>query len=157
MIPNPYVLAAIALLVLGSLGVASCEHQRARAAVSDLAAYQASAEAEAAKLRAKAAEVTERVVIQYRDRVKEVRVVQPEVVHEIQVIRESGCVLPREFRLLHDRATGTGTEATTRADGATEVPCDVAAGTILENYSRARENAEQLKALQEWAASLSAP
>lgn len=153
---NLYVLAAIAVLVMGSVGVAGCEHQRARAAVADLATYKAQSEAESAKLRAKAAEVTERVVIQYRDRIKEVRVIEPEVQHEIQVIRESGCVLPGAFRLLHDSATGAANEAPAGADAApAPVDCATAAETIRENYARARENAAELKALQEWAASLS--
>jgi ABC-type Na+ efflux pump permease subunit len=159
MIPgvNLYVVAAI--VVVGAVGYGAFEHQRYLTAKADLVAYQAQAEAETQKLRAKAAQVETKVVIQYRDRVKEIRVPEPvEVVREIERLRDSGCVLPGAFRLLHDSAaTGASGETSTGTDESAPVPCDVAAETIRESYKRARENAEQLKALQEWAASVSAP
>lgn len=160
MIPSgvtTYVL--VALLALAALvGAHEVGFRRASAVgESRLATYQADAQAKSEALQAKAARVETKVVIQYRDRVKEIRVVDPEVKREIEVIRNSGCVLPPAFRVLHDRATGAGVETPAGANEPSEVPCDLAAETILENYNRARENAEQLKALQEWAASVSTP
>jgi hypothetical protein len=152
----PYVLAAVVALALIA-GAHEVGHGRGlRIGEARLAAYQAQAEAESEKLRAKAAEVRERVVIQYRDRIKEVRVPETvEVIREIEIIRKSGCTLPAEFRLLHDSATGADGEASGGAAGPAEVSCAVAIETIRENYKRARENAEQLKALQAWAAGVS--
>jgi hypothetical protein len=147
--------AVVALAVI--VGAHEVGHGRGkRVGEAELAAYKAQAEAESEKLRAKAAEVRERVVIQYRDRVKEIRVPETvEVVREIEIIRRSGCVLPPEFRVLHDGATGADGEAPGGADEPAEsIDCAAAIETIRENYRRARENAEQLKALQEWAAGL---
>lgn len=162
MIPLPagamvYVVGAVVALGV-VVGAHEIGHARAtRVGESRLAAYQAEAKAESEKLRAKAAQVSERVVIQYRDRVKEIRVPEPvEVVREIQVIRDSGCVLPAEFRLLHDAAAQGGSgEAPARTDAAAApVDCATAIEVIRENYRRHFENAAQLKALQEWAASV---
>lgn len=162
MIPgvNLYVLAGIGIVVVGALGYGAFEHQRYLVAKADLVAYQAQAEAEAQKLRAKAAEVRIEVVTKYVDRVKTIRVPEPvEVVREIEVIRNSGCVLPGEFRVLHDSAaTGSGTKAATGAnDAPAPVDCATAIEVIRENYKRSRENAIQLESLQQWAASVSAP
>lgn len=155
MIGGPYALAAVAVLVATSLSFAGCEHQRAKAAKAELVAYKAEAAANSAKAEAKSAVVSEKVVVKYRDRIKEVRVVGPEVVREIEIIRESGCKLPREWVRLHDSATGQGPEAPGGADGSAEVSCAAAIEAVRENYQRSRENAAQLEALQAWAASVS--
>lgn len=154
MIPGGiYVVAAVGIAFAG-LGIyAKVQSHRADAAISEIAAYKAQAEAESAKLRAKAAEVSERVVIEYRDRVKTIRVPTPvEVVREIQVIRDSGCTLPGEFRSLHDSAAAPSPsgQAPAGTDVPAAVPCDVAVEIIRENYARHHENAAQLEALQEW-------
>ena len=156
MIGTQYVVAAlVALAVL--VGAHELGYSRAkRVGAEQLVAYQKAAEAESAKLDAKAAQVETKVVIQYRDRVRVIREIGPEVIREIEVIRQSDCSLPPEFRVYHDRAAG----ADGQASGGADVPApDIAtvAETIAENYRIARENAEQLKALQEWAASVSAP
>lgn len=152
-----YVVLAAAISFAG-LGVyAKIQYHRAESAISEFAAYQAKAESESAKLREKAARVETKVIVEYRDRVKTIRVPEPvEVVREIEIIRDSGCVLPGAFRSLHDRAAkGSGAKAAPGADDPAPVPCDVAAEIIKENYRRAEENAVQLEALQEWAASVS--
>ena len=148
----------VAFALFAGMGIyAKVQHHRAESAISEFAAYQAQAESESAKLREKAARVETKVVIQYRDRVKEIRVPTPvEVVREIEIIRDSGCVLPGEFRSLHDRAAKGGSgEATAGTNVPAPVPCDVAAEVIRENYARARENSAQLEALQEWAKGVS--
>lgn len=160
MIPGGVYVVAVVGIAFAGLGIyAKVQHHRAESAIAGLAAYKAEAEAEAAKLREKAAKVETKVVIQYRDRVKEIRVPEPvEVVREIEIIRNSGCVLPGAFRSLHDRAAkGSRVEAPAGVNDPAPVTCDVAAEIIKENYKRAEENAAQLKALQEWAASVSAP
>lgn len=152
----PYVLATVVALA-ALIGAHEVGHGRGlKLGESRLAAYQAQAEEEAAKLRAKAAEVRERVVIQYRDRVQEIRVPEPvEVVREIEIIRQSDCKLPAAWVRLHDASQRGGPEAAAGADAATEVSCAAAIEIIRENHKRFRENAEQLKALQAWAASVS--
>jgi hypothetical protein len=152
-----YVVGAIVALA-ALIGAHEVGHARGlKVGRAELAAYQAQAEAESEKLRARAAKVETKVVIQYRDRVQKIRVPETvEVVREIEVIRQSGCVLPPEFRLLHDGATGSSSEATGGAnDSAAPVDCATAIEVIRENYRRARENAAQLEALQEWAESVS--
>ena len=156
--PTKYVL--VALVALAAL-VAAHEFGYARAAKAgraELAAYQAKAAEESAKLQAKAAQVEKEVVIQYRDRGREIRVVSPEVVREIEVVRKSDCVLPAEFRLLHDSATGAGPKTPEGTDATAETtdPATVIE-TVRENYARSRETAAQLEALQAWASSVSQP
>ncbi len=145
-------LVALALLV----GAHEIGFRRASAVgKAIIAQYQAEAKAEVEKARAEAKTVETKVVIEYRDRVKVIREVGPEVVREIEIIRKSGCVLPPEWRLLHDSATGSqAPEAGSSADPATDVDCATALETVRENYARARENAAQLEALQQWVGSV---
>lgn len=147
--------AAISFAGLGLY--AKIQYHRAESAISEFAAYQAQAESESAKLREKAARVETKVVVEYRDRVKTIRVPEPvEVVREIEVIRNSGCTLPSEFRVLHDSAaTGGDGKAPAGTNDGSPVSCAVAIEVIRENYARARENAVQLEALQQWAAQVS--
>lgn len=158
MIPgvNVYVLAAAGVLVVGALGYGAFEHQRYLVAKADLVAYQAQAEAETQKLRAKAAEVRIEVVTKYVDRVKTIRVPEPvEVVREIEVIRNSDCKLPAAWVRLHNATPRSGIEAPAGTDDAAEVTCAAAIETVRENYKRFTENAAQLEALQSWAAQVS--
>jgi hypothetical protein len=160
MIPGgAYVVLAAAISFAGLGLYAKIQYHRAEAAISGFASYKAQAESESAKLRAKAAEVRIEVVTKYVDRVKTIRVPEPvEVVREIEIIRDSGCVLPGEFRVLHDSAARGGTEAPAGAnDSSSPVDCATAIEVIRENYKRSSENSAQLGALQEWAASVSAP
>ena len=156
MIGTQYVVAGLVALAL-LVGAHELGFRRAAVAgKATLVAYKATAEAESAKLDAKAAQVETKVVIQYRDRVRVIREIGPEVIREIEVIRKSDCVLPPEFRVYHDRATGADGQAPAGADAAPVTPEDVAE-TVRENYARSLENSAQLEALQEWAASVSAP
>lgn len=160
MIPiGTYALAALGLVAVVGFGYGKYQSVRADRTEAEFSAYKSQAEAESEKLRAKAAEVRVEVVTQYRDRVREIRVPEPvEVVREIQVLRDSGCVLPGAFRLLHDSAaTGASGEAPGGTDDAAEISCAAAIEGVRENYKRSRENAAQLEALQKWAASVSSP
>ena len=156
--PAKYVL--VALLALAAL-VASHEIGFRRAQVAGaqrLAAYQAQAQAESEKLKAKAAEVREKVVIQYRDRIREIRVVEPEVIREIEVIRNSGCSLPAAWvRLYNSSAKGWIDPAPGVDDPGAEITCADAIEILREGSKRFAENAEQLTALQAWAAGVSQP
>lgn len=105
-----------------------------------------------ASLSLKRGTITEKVVTQYRDRVKVVQVQGEEVIREIErLIPIDSCSLSPQFRVLHDAAvSGRFPEAATGIDDAPGVPQDVAARTIAQNYAIAKQNAEQLAALQEW-------
>ena len=144
----------IGLLVAASYGAA---YMKGRGDGWDKREAQAVAEAKETSKQLEAlalnrGKVTERVVTQYKDRVKIVKVQGEEVVREIErLIPSDACVLDGGFRSLHDAAvTGRFPEAATGANDASGVPQDVAARTVIENYAIAKQNAEQLAALQDW-------
>ena len=102
------------------------------------------------------AEATVQVVTKYVDRVKVVREAGDTIIKEVPVYvpaeADSACVLYRGFVRLHDAAAaGRIPPAAGVADA---LPAGIAlsavAGTVANNYQRCRENAEQLKSLQEW-------
>jgi hypothetical protein len=150
--------AVIALVVIVALMGAAYSgwHQRDRLAVAEISAIKSDLETKVAQAQKLAAETSERVVIRYQDRVKVIREVPQEVVHEIEVIRQSKCVLPAEWVRLHDAGAGVSSQAPGAVDDAAEeVDCATAIEVVRENYARSRENAEQLAALQEWISSVS--
>lgn len=145
---SAYVVAGLVfVLALAGAGFEGW-HQRDRLAVAEIGAIRSQAEKEVADEKAKAAQVSEKVVIQYRDRIKVVRETVPEVVHDIQVIRDSDCRVPAEFVRVHNDAAGSPPEPAAGTDGTAS--CAEAIETIRANYQTAREQAEQLKALQDW-------
>jgi hypothetical protein len=152
----PYVVGAVVALAVVAGAHETGFRRAASLGKSELAAHKANAEKEAAELRAKAAEVGAKVVVEYRDRVKEIRVPEPvEVVREIEIIRKSDCRVPASWVRLHNEPIVRADPAAGTAEAAEEIGCAEAIEAIRENYKRALENAEQLKALQEWVASLS--
>ncbi len=163
LIGNRYVLAAILFVV--ALGWAGYEgwHQRGIRADAQIAerdaqikAIRAEADRAVAQAQEKAAQVEEKVVIQYRDRVQVIRQTAPEVEHDFTIIKQSPCALPAEWVRLHNAGAGVSGQASGGADDATAtVSCADAIEIVRENYKRSRENAEQLAALQEWAAGVS--
>jgi hypothetical protein len=150
----PYVVAAIVFLgmLVGAHEVGY--HRASKVGKAELAQIKSELEAKVAQAEAKAATVSAREVIKYRDRVVRIRETAPEVAHEIQVIRNSPCVLPPEWVRLHDFSVNDS-----RASGGTDetASCADALEVVRENYLRSRENAAQLEALQAWAAGVSAP
>jgi hypothetical protein len=130
-------------------------HQRAKLADAEISAIRSELETKVAKAEKLAAETSERVVIRYKDRIQTIRVVEPEVQHDVQVIAASDCKLPSSFVRLHDAGAGVPSQTPAGADDPAAIPCSVAIETIRENYKAARENAEQLEALQAWVAGVS--
>lgn len=106
-----------------------------------------------AEVKAVQAEVTASVVTQYVDRVRIVRAPAEKIIQEIPVyVPSATCPLPGGFRLLHDAAArGDDPDPAGRAD-APPVAAQDLARTVVDNYTACRENAEQLSALQAWAA-----
>lgn len=96
---------------------------------------------------------TVRVVTEYVDRVQVVREKGATIVKEVKVyVPDDRCTVPVGFVRVHNAAaTGGALIAPGIIDAA---PAGIAlsdvAGTVTSNYTRCRENAEQLIALQEW-------
>lgn len=105
-----------------------------------------------ARLAALRGKVTERVVVEYRDRVKVVREKGEEVIREVErLVPVGSCDLPAGWRVLHDAAvTGSLPRPSLGANGAA-VSAQDAALTVIANYTTCHENAERLTALQRWA------
>ncbi len=102
---------------------------------------------------AERAEVTTKVETVYVDRVKTIRGKTIETIREVPVyVQADSCSLSGGFRLFHDWASlpsGPRPDPADQSDAAA-VPAQTLAGTIAENYGVCHENAERLRALQEW-------
>ena len=100
------------------------------------------------------AEVTERVVTQYVDRVRIVRETADAIIREVPVYVPAQCDpdgrLPAGWRVLHDAAASGQPADPARTADAQPVAPDAAAETVTRNYGTCRETAEQLTALQQW-------
>jgi hypothetical protein len=110
----------------------------------------------AAEVKVVQAEKTVEVVTKYVDRVREVKVQGETITKEVPVYvpvqADAQCIINHGFVRLHDSAaSGVNPGAPGNADAA---PSGIALSTVAEtvtiNYNIARQNAEQLKALQEW-------
>ena len=110
-----------------------------------------------ARLQTALSEVKVEVVTEYVDRVKVVK--EKEYVYRDKIVTvPSKCELSDGWVRLHD-ASARGSDAGT-TDFSNEAPSGIrdteALGTVVENYSICHQNAEQLKALQEWVRSAQA-
>lgn len=150
LIPLPYKLLAIVLALLGIFafgykkGLDSGKEAINRA-VAEAAELQVALEREQANIK-------ERVVVEYVDRVKVVT--QKEIVY-----REAASTkVPSQYELsngwvyLHDASVrGEDLDPNKTSDATPSVVKDnVALGTVLSNYATCLQNAEQLIALQSW-------
>jgi hypothetical protein len=148
----------VALLVVGSYGAAYWKGRQAGWDARDTRAQAESREADklASVLAGKRRQVTERVVVQYRDRVRVVTQHGEEVIHAIErSIPADAPDLAGGFRVLHDAsATGQFPAAAGGVDGAAPVPQAVAIRTVAGNYNTCLENSEKLIALQNWVNSM---
>ena len=151
-----YVVAALVFVL--ALAGAGWEgwHQRGRLAEAEIASIRSEAETKVAQAEKRAAETSERVVIRYKDRIQVIRETAPEVAHDVQIIRDSKCVLPAEWVRLHDAGAGVPSQASAGVDDASQtIDCATAIETVRRNYAAARENAAQLDALQAWVSGVS--
>lgn len=152
-IPLPYrILGAVVIIsaVIGGsvwYGYNKAENKY----IAKIATYKSEAELLQTKLDAAVAKVEVKVVTKYVDRVKTVK--EKEYVYRDKIITvPSKCELSSGWVYLHDAsATGSDADPTRVADEAASGIRDTEAlDTIVGNYSIAQQNAEQLKALQEW-------
>lgn len=97
--------------------------------------------------------VTERVVVQFRDRVQVVREKGEEVIREVEkLVPVDSCPLGGGFRVLHDAAADGALPSTPDGAHGPAAPVEQAAAAevVAGNYVACHLNAEQLKALQAW-------
>ena len=147
------------LLVLTALGIAlfgfgwlkGASHVQAQWDAATAVQQQAQAQ-----LQIQQAEATVQVVTQYVDRIQIVREKADTLIQEVPVYvpvqADAACTVHRGFVSLHD-AAAAGELPT--APGDPDAPAEglalsAVAATVVTNYQTCHENAEQLKALQDW-------
>ena len=154
LIPWPYRLLALAALCIALFGfgwLKGASHIQAQWDAASAAQQQAQAQAQTRQ-----AEATVQVVTQYVDRIQVVREKGDTLIQEVPVYvpvqADAACTVRRGFVSLHDAAaTGELPEPARDTDApAEELALSVVAATVVTNYQTCIENAEQLKALQDW-------
>ena len=109
-----------------------------------------------AQVQTRQAKATVQVVTQYVDRIQVVREKGDTLIQEVPVYvpvqADAACTVHRGFVSLHD-AAAAGELPT--APGDPDAPAEglalsAVAATVVTNYQTCHENAEQLKALQDW-------
>ena len=153
-IPWPYRLLALTALGIALVGFGwfkGASHVQARwdAAIQQQALQTAA-------IRERQAQATVKVVTQYVDRVRVVREKGETIIKEVPVYvpvqADAACTINRGFVRLHDAAAaGELPEPARDADAPAEgIALSAVAGTVIANYQTCHENAEQLRALQQW-------
>lgn len=101
--------------------------------------------------RARQAQVVEKVVVEYRDRVKIEKEKADAITQYVPIMVDRDCTLSGGFRVLHDAAaTGALPEdpaGVARAAAPVEAPA--VATTVAENYATCRADQARLTALQQ--------
>ena len=153
-IPLPYRLLALTLLSAALVGFGWVRGASHVQAAWDAAAVKESLTA--ARVRQRQADSTVKVVTQYVDRVRTVREAGDTIIKEVPTYvtaqSDAACTLDHGFVRLHDAAAqGVIPDPAGPADAAPAgIALSTAAATVASNYTRCRENAEQLTALQDW-------
>ena len=154
LIPWPY-----RLLALAALGIALFGFGWIKGAGQVQAQWDAATAAQQqalAKAQIRQAEATVQVVTKYVDRIQIVREKGDTLIQEIPVYvpvqADAACAVHRGFVSLHDAAAaGELPEPARAADAPAEgLALSAVAATVVTNYQTCHENAEQLKALQDW-------
>lgn len=154
LIPWPYGWLALVLLAAALIGFGWIKGAGHVQAQWDAAVQQQTLQA--AAVRERQAQATVKVVTEYVDRVRIVREKGDTIIKEVPVYvpvqADAACSINRGFVRLHDAAAqGVVPEPAGNSDAAPAgVALSAVAGTVAENYTACRENAEQLTALQEW-------
>jgi hypothetical protein len=145
-------LAAALAVMAGAWAIDHHGYNRGAAEVQikwdkDRAELQAALERE----KARQAQVVEKVVIEYRDRVKVIKEKGDEIVKAVPYYVRASCALPGGWRVLHDAAaSGSFPEDPDGAIAAAEPVEGVAAAeTVASNYAACRADQARLAALQQ--------
>ena len=150
----PYRLLALALLGIALFGfgwLKGANHVQGQWDAATVAQQQARAQ-----VQIRQAEATVKVVTQYVDRIQVVREKGDTLIQEIPVYvpvqADAACTVHRGFVSLHDAAAaGELPQPTRDADAPAEgLALSAVAAAVVTNYQTCHENAEQLKALQDW-------
>jgi hypothetical protein len=154
MIAWPYrllALAALGIAVFGFGWLKGASHVQAQWDATSAAQLQAQAQAQTRQ-----AQAIVQVVTQYVDRIQVVREKGDTLIQEVPVYvpvqADAACTVHRGFVSLHDAASAGELPA---APGDPDAPAEglalsAVAATVVTNYQTCHENAEQLKALQDW-------
>ncbi len=150
----PYRLLALAALCIALFGfgwLKGTNHVQAQWDAATAAQQQAQA-----RTQIRQAEATVQVVTQYVDRIQVVREKGDTLIQEVPVYvpihADAACTVHRGFVSLHD-ASAAGESPTAPGDAnapAEGLALSAVAATVVSNYQTCHENAEQLKALQDW-------
>jgi len=150
----PYWLLALAAFCIALFGfgwLKGAGHVQAQWDAATAAQQQAQAQAQIQQ-----AEATVQVVTQYVDRIQVVREKGDTLIQEIPVYvpiqADAACTVHGGFVSLHDAAAaGELPTAPRDADAPAEgLALSAVAAAVVSNYQTCHENAEQLKALQDW-------
>lgn len=150
----PYRLLALTALCIALVGfgwLTGARHVQVQWDATTAAQQQAQAQ-----VQTRQAETTVQVVTQYVDRIQVVREKGDTLIQEILVYvpvqADAACTVHRGFVSLHDAAAaGELPEPARDADAPAEgLALSAVAATVVTNYQTCHENAEQLKALQDW-------
>jgi hypothetical protein len=150
----PYRLLALTALCIALFGfgwLKGASHLQAKWDAATATKQKAQAQAQTRQ-----AEATIQVVTQYVDRIQVVREKGDTLIQEVPVYvpvqADAACTVHRGFVSLHDAAAaGELPEPTRDADAPAEgLALSAVAATVVSNYQTCHENAEQLKALQDW-------
>ena len=144
-------LAALSIALFGFGWLKGASHVQAQWDAAKAAQQQAQAQ-----VQTRQAEATVQVITQYVDRIQVVREKGDTLIQEIPVYvpvqADAACTVHRGFVSLHDAAAaGELPEPARDADAPAEgLALSAVAATVVTNYQTCHENAEQLKALQDW-------
>jgi hypothetical protein len=114
--------------------------------------FQVDADKKYKKLQEEKAKVTIKEVTVYVDRIKIVKEKEYVYIDKAKNDLPSTCNMSNGWVYLHDSSVrGTETESSRVADATSSgVKDNQALGTVIQNYSICKQNAEQLKSLQKW-------
>lgn len=144
-------LAALCIVLFGFGWLKGANHVQAQWDAATVEQQQAQAQ-----VQIRQAEATVQVVTKYVDRIQIVREKGDTLIQEIPVYvpvqADAACTVHRGFVSLHDAAVaGELPEPARDVDAPAEgLALSAVAATVVTNYQTCHENAEQLKALQDW-------
>lgn len=144
------IIVIITLLTVGSWFAGYTKGKDSAKLIID--AYKITANQQIADLQKQTAVINTKVVTQYVDRVKTITKEKKVYVHDAQSFVPSLNFMSIGWVYLHDSSATSVYADTTRSADATSstIKDNIALATIVSNYGICNQNAEQLKALQEW-------
>jgi hypothetical protein len=150
LIPFPYKLLALFLLILGAFAF-GYKKGDSRAEI-EINKYSVQIMTLQNQLKEKQVQIVDRVVTEYVDKVQVVK--QKEIVY----VKQAADTVPAQYNLsngwvyLHDTSAQGGDADTSRSSDASssDVKDNQALATIISNYSICQQNAQQLVSLQDY-------